>query len=110
MNYWHNTKLKILNFTHCDMDGAAAGIVIKNYFNDVITESINYSAEYTILQKMIKYKDQFDAVIFTDFCPCNLTEIKAFGKQVLPVPYISAPHSDGHPVLFRTTSDKLPHG
>ena len=40
MNYWHNTKLKILNFTHCDMDGAGAGIVIKNYFNDVITESI----------------------------------------------------------------------
>lgn len=83
MNYWHNTKLKVLNFTHCDMDGAAANIVIRNYFDDVITEQANYNTEYTILQKMIKHKDHFDAVIFTDICPSNLSEIKAFGKPVL---------------------------
>ena len=100
MNYWHNTKLKILNFTHCDMDGAAAGIVIKNYFNDVITESINYGSESNILQKMIKYKDQFDAVIFTDFCPCNLTEIKAFGKPVLVLDHHESAVKNNNPKDF----------
>lgn len=83
MNYFHNTKLRILNITHCDMDGAASGIVIKNYFNDVITESITYSQENTIIPRMSKHRDNFDAVIFTDFTPCNLNEVKAFGKPVL---------------------------
>ena len=41
MNYWHNTKLKILNFTHCAMDGAGAGIVIKNYFNDSYLSAVS---------------------------------------------------------------------
>lgn len=100
MNYWHNTKLKILNFTHCDMDGAAAGIVIKNYFNEVLTEQINYSSENTILQRMIKYKDKFDAVIFTDFCPSNLTEIKAFGKPVLVLDHHESAVKNNNPKEF----------
>lgn len=83
MNYWHNTKLRILNFSHCDMDGATSTIVIKNYFNKVISEQITYSQENTIVPKLIKHKDNFDAIIFTDFCPCNLNEVIAFGKPVL---------------------------
>ncbi len=83
MNYFHNTKLRILNFTHSDMDGATANIVVRNYYNKVITEPISHLQENTIVQKMIKYKDDFDAILFTDYCPQNLNEIKAFGKPVL---------------------------
>ena len=83
MNYFHNTKLRILNFTHVDMDGATSNIIVKNYFKNVITHIINYERENEILPKMIKERDNFDAVIFTDFCPVNLTQVQAFGKPVL---------------------------
>ena len=72
MNYFHNTKLRVLNFTHSDMDGAGAAIVLKNYFTDVITEQITYSHENTIIPRMSAHRNNFDAVIFTDFTPANL--------------------------------------
>lgn len=83
MNYFHNTKLRILNFTHTDMDGATSSIIIRNYFKNVITQTITYEHENEIIPKMIKLKDKFDAVIFTDFCPVNLTQVQAFGRPVL---------------------------
>ena len=83
MNYFLNTKLRIVNFTHIDFDGASSNIVIKNYFDNVITYTITYEHENEILPKMIKDRDKFDAVIFTDFCPVNLTQVQAFGKPVL---------------------------
>lgn len=83
MNYFLNSKLRILNFTHIDLDGATSNIVIRNYFKDVITHQITYEHENEIIPKMIKEKDKFDAVIFTDFCPVNLTQVQAFGRPVL---------------------------
>ena len=83
MNYFLNSKLRILNFTHTDMDGAVSNIVIRNYFKNVITQTMTYEHENEILPKMIKDRDKFDAVIFTDFCPVNLSQIQAFGKPVL---------------------------
>lgn len=83
MNYFHNTKLRILNFTHTDMDGAVSSIVVRNYFKTVITQTITYEHENEILPKMIKERNNYDAVIFTDFCPVNLSQIQAFQKPVL---------------------------
>lgn len=83
LNYFHNSKLRILNFTHVDMDGATSNIVIKNYFKNVITHIINYDRDNEIIPKMIKEKNNYDAVIFTDFCPANLSQVQAFGKPLL---------------------------
>lgn len=83
MNYFHNTKLRILNFTHTDMDGATSSIILRNYFKDIITYTITYEHENEIIPKMIKDRDKFDAVIFTDFCPVNLDQVQKFGRPVL---------------------------
>lgn len=83
MNYFLNSKLRVLNFTHVDMDGAASSIVIRNYYKNVITKTITYGRESDIIPKMVELKDKYDVVIFTDFCPENLTQVKAFGAPVL---------------------------
>lgn len=66
---FYDENLRVLNFTHIDFDGVVSGIVIKNYFKNVITEQVNYGNEQQIIAKVNKYKGKFDAIIFTDFCP-----------------------------------------
>ena len=85
MTDFYNEDLKVLNFTHIDFDGVTAGIVIKNYFKNVITEQINYGQEPQIIDKLKKYQAKFEAVIFTDFCPNNIREIQNFCKTYFPI-------------------------
>jgi oligoribonuclease NrnB/cAMP/cGMP phosphodiesterase (DHH superfamily) len=66
---FYDENLRVLNFTHIDFDGVVAGIVIKNYFKNVITEQVNYGKEQEIITKVNKHKGKYDAIIFTDFCP-----------------------------------------
>lgn len=83
MSYFHNKNLKILNFTHCDFDGAVCNILLRNYYPNLITECVSHNTENTIVKKLIKHHNNFDAIVFTDFCPTNLSEVTAFGKPVL---------------------------
>lgn len=80
---FYNPMLRILNFTHVDLDGAVSAIVIKNYYNDVIVEKTNYGKEQQIYDSVLKHQNQIDAIIFTDFTPVNLKQIQDLGKPVL---------------------------
>lgn len=80
---FYNTNLRILNFTHIDFDGVASAIVIKNFYDNVMTEQINYSKEQIAYDKICANRDNVDAVIFTDFCPINLKQLQKLGKPIL---------------------------
>lgn len=60
----------VLNLTHADLDGAVAGIVVKNVFPNAITVKTNYSGsgDYNTACDAITGLS-YDAIIFTDFCP-----------------------------------------
>lgn len=77
---FYNENLRVLNFTHVDFDGVTSAIVLKNYFKNVIVEQINYGREQEIIDKCRKYQGKFDVVIFTDFCPVNIKQVKEFLK------------------------------
>ena len=60
----------VLNLTHADLDGAVAGIVVKNVFPNAITVKTNYSGsgDYNTACDAITGLS-YEAIIFTDFCP-----------------------------------------
>ena len=70
MTDFYNEDLKVLNFTHIDFDGVTAGIVIKNYFKNVITEQINYGQEPQIIDKLKKHTAEFELVHTSGITPC----------------------------------------
>lgn len=82
MNFY-DENLRVLNFTHIDFDGVISAIVVKTYYKNVITEQINYGREQEAVDKIIKYKDKIDAVVFTDFTPVNIKALQAMGKPIL---------------------------
>lgn len=65
-----NRQLKVLNLTHNDLDGAVAGIVVRNVFPNAITIKTNYhgTGDYRNGCSAIASLD-YDCVLFTDFCP-----------------------------------------
>lgn len=80
---WYNKKLKILNFTHVDLDGAASNIVIRNFFKDVITYTVNYDRDKEIIARIKQHYNEIDGIIFTDYTPSNLSQVQSMGKPVL---------------------------
>ena len=63
-------SIRILNITHDDLDGAVAGIVIRNVYPACLTVKTNYSGTaYRDAINAISKKDAYDAIIFSDFCP-----------------------------------------
>lgn len=87
MSSLRDRNLRILNFTQFDMDGAVANIVIRNYYNKVISEPITSSRENDVYKKIVEHRDQFDVVLFTGHCPENIKDIKAFGRPILVLDY-----------------------
>lgn len=85
MTDFYDENLKVLNFTHIDFDGVASAIVLKNFYKNVIVEKINYGGEKEIIDKLKKYQAEFEAVIFTDFCPENIGEVMNFCKTYFPI-------------------------
>ena len=65
-----NRQIKVLNLTHNDLDGAVAGIVVRNVFPNAITIKTNYhgTGDYRNGCSAIASLD-YDCVLFTDFCP-----------------------------------------
>lgn len=65
-------SLRVLGFTHDDLDGAVAGIVLKNVFPDVSVRQVNYRPG-PMYQKAVdelrSLGGEYDVIVFTDYCP-----------------------------------------
>ena len=85
--YFLNPYLKVLNFTHIDLDGAVSAIVLKQVYNIINVRMINYNKkEQEALDYARNNIADYDCIIFTDFCPNKTTSVKDFqdlGKPVL---------------------------
>ena len=68
MNY-NNPKLRILNIHHYDLDGTGSHIVLKNFYENVISIPVTYNTEWKLLDEIAQYDGKFDAIICTDFYP-----------------------------------------
>ena len=68
MNY-NNPKLRILNIHHYDLDGTGSHIVLKNFYENVISIPVTYNTEWKLLDEIHQYEGKFDAIICTDFYP-----------------------------------------
>ena len=68
---FRDTSLKVFNFTHNDLDGGVAGIVVKNVYPNATTALVNYGGpDYTNAVELIRGDAQnYDAIIFSDWCP-----------------------------------------
>lgn len=82
---YFNPSLKVLNFTHVDLDGCGASIVLKNYYKNVVSKRINYNhTEGQCLQFAKDNMDRFDVIIFTDFTPREtMDHFKALNIPIL---------------------------
>lgn len=74
---------RVLNYTHIDFDGCVSAIVVNNFYDNVKTIRINYGDEAKIMPDIQKAHEEFDAIIFTDFCPDNLILMRKVCK--LPI-------------------------
>ena len=70
MNY-NNPKLRILNICHYDLDGISSSIVLKNFYEEVITVPVTYNTEWKLLDEIHQYEGKYDAIICTDFYPAQ---------------------------------------
>ena len=70
INY-NNPKLRVINCTHADVDGAGASIVLKNFYEDVIVIPVTYNTEWKLLDEIRQYEGRYDAIICTDFYPAQ---------------------------------------
>lgn len=65
-------SLKVMNFTHDDLDGAVAGIVMKNVFPRVSVRQVNYRPGQMYQKAVNELRSlgkDYDVIIFTDYCP-----------------------------------------
>lgn len=87
-----NRNLRILNITHCDLDGGVAGIVVKRFYEDCTTYPMSYGKFRG--EQAVKYINEnrmkFDAVVFTDFSPIDFLD--AFNE--LNIPYLILDHHE----------------
>lgn len=87
---YSDKKLKILNITHCDLDGSVAGVVIKNYYDDVLTYITNYNKASATLTYINMIKTEIDAIVFTDFSPMEYID----DLKVLDIPFLVLDHHE----------------
>lgn len=70
INY-NNPNLRICNIHHYDLDGTGSHIVLKNFYNDVISIPVTYNTEWKLLDDIRQYEGKYDAIICTDFYPAQ---------------------------------------
>lgn len=91
MNFQDRNK-RILNITHCDLDGSVAGVVVKRFYADCTTYITNYGKAkgLTTIDYINSIKHKIDGIVFTDFSPIDfLDEFKA-----LNIPYMILDHHE----------------
>ena len=83
MNY-NNPKLRILNICHYDCDGISSSIVLKNFYEEVITVPVTYNTEWKLLDEIAQYDGKFDAIICTDFSPAQtITDLRKLSTTLV---------------------------
>lgn len=61
---------RILGFTHQDMDGVSAGVILKNFYHNIDLHFINYGqTEREMYQFAVDNAGDYDGIVFTDFTP-----------------------------------------
>lgn len=73
MDYW-NHSLRVLNFTHKDMDGATCGIVLQHVYDNVLVEPVSTTDLMSIPGKIETMRGLYDIVVFTDLCMPELMD------------------------------------
>lgn len=67
---YDNPKLRVLNISHADFDGCTSTIVLKNYYEKVISVPVTYQSEERVVAEALEHnKNNFDVIICTDFYP-----------------------------------------
>lgn len=87
-----NRNLRILNITHCDLDGSVAATVVKRFYEDCDTYVTNYGKDkgkHTV-EYIIENRNRFDGVVFTDFSPIDFVE----EFKELNIPYMILDHHE----------------
>lgn len=91
MNF-QDRNLRILNITHCDLDGSVSGVVVKRYYIGCMVHKTNYgkaSADRT-LQYIDSVKTKIDGIVFTDFSPIDFKD----KLDELKIPYLILDHHE----------------
>lgn len=79
-----NQNLKVLSFSHYDLDGIGCQIILANYFKNIKFDNITYGQEEKLLTKIKAYKDEYDIIIITDFTPISILEsFKKIDKPII---------------------------
>ena len=68
-------SLKVMAFTHDDLDGAVSGIVMKNVFPRVSVRQVNYRPGPMYRKAVNELRSlgkAYDVIVFTDYCPGEL--------------------------------------
>lgn len=85
-------NIRVLNITHCDLDGSVAGIVTKRFYADCTTFVTNYGREkgLSTVEYIKSIRNKIDAVVFTDFSPIDFVE----EMNELKIPYMILDHHE----------------
>lgn len=100
---FRDTSLKVLNFTHNDLDGGVAGIVVKNVYPNATTALVNYGGpDYAKAVELINATaQQYDAIVFSDWCPDMSKHADMYAAlENAGVPYLVIdhhPNAQNHP-------------
>lgn len=79
-----NKNLKVLSFSHYDLDGIGCQIILSNYFTNITCYNTTYSQEQDLLTKIEAYVNNYDLILITDFTPTLiLTELKKITKPII---------------------------
>lgn len=89
---FRNRNLRILNITHCDLDGSVAAVIVKRYYVGCLTHRTTYGRTYA--ESTLRYIDcirhKIDGIVFTDFSPIDFKD----ELDRLNIPYIILDHHE----------------
>lgn len=64
---WKNRKLKVLNITHYNLDGAISSILLKNFYKEVFVEPVAFNDDKRIIKTLSLIGHKYDLIIFTNY-------------------------------------------
>lgn len=104
MNF-QDRNLRILNITHCDLDGSVAGIVVKRYYKNCLTYVTNYGRKKGLatIDYIKSVLGKIDGVVFTDFSPVDFVA----EMDALDVPYMILDHHESSMPLCDPKNGKI---
>lgn len=93
-----NRNARVLGFTHEDLDGVAAGVVLKNFYHNIDLQFINYGSREKVAYEYARnIQGNYDCIVLTDYTPTILTDFKALGVPVLVIDHHDAVKAKHNP-------------